>query len=142
MTYSHCEDIMTTATIDTHPSTASTNGMRTTLRLEGLLLVAAASVLYFHSGFGALRFALLFLVPDLSLLGYLAGPRIGAAVYNSGHSTIGPLLLAAIGIVALPAALPYALIWLAHVGFDRALGYGLKYASGFRFTHLGTVGKK
>jgi hypothetical protein len=60
--------------------------------------------------------------------------------YNSAHSTIGPLALGLIGTV-VPGALPFALIWAAHIGFDRALGYGLKYASGFSHTHLGRIGK-
>jgi len=79
-------------------------------------------------------FAGLFLVPDLSLLGYLARPRIGAAVYNAGHSLIGPAVLA-------PFAPLLALVWVAHLGFDRALGYGLKYGSGFAMTHLGILGR-
>jgi hypothetical protein len=122
-------------------SKAATSGVRITLRLEGLLLVVTATAAFFQLGFSGLYFGLLFLAPDLSLVGYLAGPRIGAAAYNSAHSMIGPLALAAIGVVALPAVVSFALIWLAHIGFDRALGYGLKYATGFRFTHLGRVGR-
>ena len=65
---------------------------------------------------------------------------MGAAAYNAAHSTIGPLALRGCGTVAA-SALPFALIWAAHIGFDRALGYGLKYASGFTHTHLGRTGK-
>jgi hypothetical protein len=87
-------------------------------------------------------YALLFFVPDLTMLAYLAGPRIGAAVYNAAHVTIGPLLLALAGIVLLePAMGSISLIWLAHIGLDRALGFGLKYFTGFRTTHLGRIGK-
>ena len=117
-------------------------GVRVTQRFEGLLLLAAAIVAYFHLGFSGGVFAVLFLVPDLSLLGYLKGPRVGAIVYNLVHSTVGPLALAMVSLLALPALLPYALIWLAHIGMDRALGYGLKYAAGFRYTHLGLVGRR
>jgi hypothetical protein len=83
-------------------------------------------------------FALFFLVPDLSMLGYLAGRRVGAACYNAGHSYLGPAALCAAG-AALNAhgVLLAASIWAAHIGFDRMLGYGLKYGTGFGDTHLG-----
>jgi hypothetical protein len=85
---------------------------------------------------------ILFLVPDLSFAGYLAGPRIGAIVYNAAHSTLAPAALMAAGFaLASPLVLSIAMIWLAHIGFDRALGYGLKYSDGFGFTHLGRIGK-
>lgn len=112
------------------------------LRLEGLAILAASVALYaqLHGSWG--WFAALFLVPDVSLAGYLFGPRIGARVYNTGHSTIGPLLLVLVGLLAaLPMILPYALIWTAHIGFDRALGYGLKYGTAFGHTHLGQIGQ-
>ncbi len=87
-------------------------------------------------------FAILFLAPDLSFLGYVFGPRTGAIAYNAAHSTIGPL---AIGVAACIAGnsplLATALIWLAHVGMDRALGFGLKYSSAFSETHLGRIGR-
>jgi len=119
----------------------TSGGVRATLRLEGLLLVAAATATYFHLGLSGAMFGVLFLAPDLALLGYLAGARPGALAYNTTHSTIGPLALGAVALLAAPAALPFALIWLAHIGLDRALGYGLKYATGFAFTHLGRVGR-
>jgi hypothetical protein len=78
----------------------------------------------------------------LSFAGYLAGPRLGAACYNLVHTTIGPLALGAAGsILAWPSAVAMALIWLAHIGIDRALGYGLKYEAGFGFTHLSRIGR-
>ena len=116
-------------------------GVRLLLRLEGLALLAGAAALYGATGAPWWLFALLFLVPDLSMLGYLAGPRIGAAAYNAAHATLGPVALGLIGWAAAPGLLPFALIWLAHIGFDRVLGYGLKYASGFRDTHLGRIGR-
>jgi hypothetical protein len=113
------------------------------LRLEGLFLLAVSVVLYEQLRGGWGWFAALFLVPDLSLAGYLFGPQSGALVYNLGHSTLGPLLLALLGLLAgLPEVLPYALIWTAHIGFDRALGYGLKYGTAFGHTHLGPVGRQ
>ncbi len=118
-------------------------GVRTLLRAEGLVLLALALALYAQSGAPWSRFAILFLAPDLSFAFYLAGSRIGAVAYNTAHSTIGPLLLAALSrfVPQLALLLPFALIWFAHVGFDRALGYGLKYASAFSDTHLGRIGR-
>jgi hypothetical protein len=84
----------------------------------------------------------LFLAPDLSFLGYLAGPKAGAIAYNAAHSYIVPMALMTAGFgFAPPLVLAIAMIWLAHIGFDRALGYGLKYSAGFGFTHLGRIGK-
>ena len=83
-------------------------------------------------------FAVLFLAPDLAMLGYLMGARIGAAVYNVAHTYALALPLALLGFLAgRPAILAVALIWVAHIGFDRALGFGLKYPTGFGDTHLG-----
>lgn len=113
---------------------ALTGGVRVLERLEALAIFVAALVLYARLGAGWRLFALTFLAPDLSFLGYLAGARLGAAVYNAAHSFVGPLLLA-------PLSLPLALVWAAHVGLDRALGYGLKYERGFGFTHLGRIGR-
>jgi Domain of unknown function (DUF4260) len=119
-----------------------TSGVRTLLRLEGLavLMVAAAAYASFGDGWGL--FAALFLLPDLAFFGYLAGPRAGALAYNASHSYVGPLGVLTAGVLgAMPALLPIALIWFAHIGFDRALGYGLKYAGGFNQTHLGMLGR-
>ena len=86
---------------------------------------------------------MLLLAPDLSFLGYLAGPKAGAAAYNALHTTLGPLaMLAAAWMLAAPLWLAIGGIWLAHVGIDRLLGYGLKYASGFDATHLGKIGRQ
>lgn len=117
-------------------------GVRVLLRLEGLAVLALATAAYAQFGAGWGWFALLFLLPDLSFLAYLAGPRAGAAAYNAAHSYAGPLGLLALGVLgAMPGLLAIALVWCAHIGFDRALGYGLKYASGFRQTHLGPIGR-
>jgi hypothetical protein len=118
-------------------------GVRLLLRLEGLLLGIAGVWLYARLGGGWGRFAALFFAPDLSFALYLAGPRIGAIAYNAMHSLIGPLALASLSLLGVvpTTALPLAAIWLAHVGFDRALGYGLKYQSGFGDTHLGRIGR-
>ncbi len=126
------------------PATPSavTGGVRWVLQIEGLALLAAAMAAFAQQGFGWGWFALLFLAPDLTFAAYLLGPRWGAAAYNAAHSTIGPLVLGAAALLAGSKPLEMiALIGLAHVGFDRALGYGLKYASGFGDTHLGRKGR-
>lgn len=107
------------------------------LRVEGLAVVALATLLYARSGASWWLFAALWLVPDLSMLGYLAGPRLGSYSYNAVHSYTGPLALAAIALGFNHAALlPYAYLWCHHIGLDRLLGYGLKYPYGFGQTHL------
>lgn len=107
------------------------------LRLEGLALLIAGTLAYRALGGGWFAFFGLLLVPDLSLLGYLAGPRVGAVVYNLGHTLLAPALLAIASLATgWTPGLSLALIWVAHIGMDRASGYGLKYTSGFHDTHL------
>ena len=119
-----------------------TGGVRLLLRLEGLSLLLVGLFAYTEFGGGWGVFALFFFAPDLSFLGYLAGPRVGAASYNSAHSLIGALGVLTAGILlSVPAAVAAGIIWAAHIGFDRALGYGLKYSSGFGFTHMGPIGR-
>jgi hypothetical protein len=115
---------------------------RLLLRLEGAALLLLAVVLYQRLGESWWMFAVLFLAPDLSFFGYLAGPRVGSYVYNAAHTLVGPIALALAGLL-LPAfiLIALALIWIAHIGFDRMLSYGLKYPDGFGFTHLGRIGK-
>ena len=116
---------------------------RLLLRLEGLTILIASVVAYREIGGSWLTFAILLLVPDVGLVGYAAGPRIGAHVYNSVHTYLGPALVAVLACFgALPAAAwPICLIWLAHIGMDRSLGLGLKFPSSFQATHLGHVGR-
>jgi hypothetical protein len=112
------------------------------LRLEGAALLGVAVFLYARYGDGWVLFALLLLAPDLSLLGYTAGPVFGAAAYNALHTTVLPLAMGVVGIVSgSEVILSVALVWLAHIGMDRGLGYGLKLTSGFRDTHLGRIGR-
>jgi Domain of unknown function (DUF4260) len=113
---------------------------RLLLRVEGAAAAAAALLVYFHHGHTWWLLVLLILVPDLTFLGYLGGPRIGAAFYNSAHTYTVPLALAAMGDFAQSgAAIAVALVWIVHVGGDRALGYGLKYPTAFKHTHLDRV---
>lgn len=112
------------------------------LRLEGLAAAVLGGYLYSQTGASWWLFAALWLVPDLSFLGYLAGPRVGARCYNAVHSYIVPAALAfAALILHRNALLPFALIWFNHIGVDRLLGYGLKYPTAFGDTHLGRRGK-
>ena len=119
-----------------------TGGLRTLLRLEGLTLFAGMTLLYAVWGGSWWVYALVFFVPDVSFAAYLAGPRVGAIIYNAAHSYMAPMALMTTGFATnSPLTLSIAMIWLAHIGFDRTLGYGLKYSAGFGFTHLGRIGK-
>ena len=110
------------------------------LRLEGIVLAVAAVALYVHVDGSWLLIVLLALAPDLSMLGYLGGSRAGALAYDTAHTTALPLALGAVGVLAdASLAVELALIWLTHIGVDRAIGYGLKYPSGFKDTHLQRV---
>lgn len=120
------------------PSTPVTGAPRLWLRLEGLGVLALAVLVYARGGHSWGLLLLLFLAPDLSFAGYLAGPRVGAAVYNAAHSYVGPIAAAALALLTgRPPVV--ACIWAAHIGFDRLLGYGLKYPTGFADTHLGRL---
>lgn len=120
----------------------ASGGVRVVLRLEGAIVLLVSLALYQRLSGSWEIFALCFLLPDVSFAGYLLGPKVGAVTYNSAHSYVGPLLCAALGFLSGSHVWPLvALIWCAHVGFDRALGYGLKYGEGFGFTHLGRIGR-
>ena len=109
------------------------------LRVEAFLVLCVSCVTYgrlFPQHWGL--FACLFLVPDVSLIPYIRGPRIGASVlYNFSHSYLLPVLLGTVGLYFGRAFLEEAsLAWLGHIGLDRALGYGLKHPTSFAFTHI------
>lgn len=110
---------------------------RPLLRLEGAA-VLIVSLLFYHWGHGGwLQFALLILLPDLSMLGFAANVRVGAITYNAVHTYVGPLVLAAYSFGShRPAVVSLSLIWIAHIGFDRMIGAGLKYPTRFKDTHL------
>jgi hypothetical protein len=113
---------------------------RALLRAEGLAVAIAAVALYFDSDYPWWLLVALVLAPDLSMGGYLAGPTIGAAAYDAAHTYALPVALAAAGLlVDAETAVQLGLIWLTHIGVDRAVGYGLKYPSGFKDTHLQRV---
>jgi hypothetical protein len=113
------------------------------LRLEGLAAATIAALLFARSGANWWLFAALWLAPDLSMLGYLINPCWGARAYNAVHSYVTPAALAAAALVLhRHGLLPFALIWVNHIGIDRLMGYGLKYPEGFGWTHLGRLGKR
>ena len=118
------------------------NSVTTLLRIDGFAIFVAALVAFQWVGGNWWLFALLILAPDLSMLGFLAGERTGVHIYNLAHSYFGPLVLAGLGLfMGIVWAVPVALIWAAHIGIDRALGYGLKYPGAMNHTHLGAIGK-
>lgn len=118
-----------------------TGNLRWLLRLEGVAIFLFSLMAYEFMGFQWGFFVLVFLVPDLALLAYFHSPRVGAIVYNIMHSYVLPLMLFAYGFfVSSSLADNVAIIWIAHIGFDRALGFGLKYSRGFRYTHFGKLG--
>jgi hypothetical protein len=125
-----------------NPSKAGMNVLspRPLLKMEGLGVLAGACFAYPHLAGSWLLFGVLFLTPDVSILGYALGTRAGAWTYNTVHTYLAPLL---VGLAAYatdsPKVFPVCVIWAAHIGFDRLLGFGLKYADSFKETHLGRV---
>lgn len=114
-------------------------------RAEALLIfITAISVFcHFNSTIPWWASLLLFLAPDISFIGYIGGPKIGAFCYNVAHVYGLGILLFAIGMILhYPWCMLIGALWLAHSGFDRMLGYGLKSSEGFSFTHLGMIGKQ
>lgn len=143
MTMTTTLDGSTAATTTATAASGAVRGpLRLLLRLEALCVLLGALLVYRWLGGTWATFAWLFLLPDLSMLGFLAGPRVGAVAYNAAHSYLGPALLAGAGLLlAAPLCGTLAAIWVAHIGLDRALGYGLKYGTAFADTHLGRIGR-
>lgn len=117
-------------------------GVDLILRAEALAIFVAGVVAYLQLNGHPLWLVPLLLVPDVSMVGYLGGPRLGAIAYNLAHNLVIGLALLGIGWFAAVAPLALAgAIALAHVGMDRSLGYGLKLPTGFKDTHLGRIGR-
>jgi hypothetical protein len=113
----------------THPSTL--------LHVEEAALLLLTLFAYHHLHTSWLLFVILFLAPDLLMLGYLINPFIGAATYNLAHTLTLPFVLLLTGYIeywSLTTAI--AIIWIAHIALDRLLGYGLKYPTFFKDTHF------
>jgi hypothetical protein len=125
------------------PASGMTTGaVRTWLRLEGLAAFAFGVALFGASGGNWLLLIPLLLLPDVSAIGYLASQRIGTFTYNLIHNWVPGFVVLGIGAwLASPAVLVAAAILIAHVGMDRAVGYGLKLPSSFHDTHLGRMGR-
>jgi hypothetical protein len=127
---------------DTDCPGAAMGSVRLLLRLEAGLVLGGAVLAYRWLGGGWSLFAMLFLLPDLAMVGYLLNARVGARSYNVSHTYLSAALPVLIGrIGGWPILSLISLIWCAHIGFDRLLGYGLKYSHGFGATHLGRIGK-
>ncbi|MFA5551546.1 MAG: DUF4260 domain-containing protein [Trueperaceae bacterium] len=115
----------------------------TLLRLEGLALLAVTVTLYAVLGGSWWLFLLLLFAPDLFMLGYLRGPKVGAATYNLGHFTLTPVIIGLVSyVLGADLGVQIAIIWLAHIGLDRLVGYGLKEPTSFQDTHLGRIGRR
>ncbi|MEZ5924692.1 MAG: DUF4260 domain-containing protein [Hyphomicrobiaceae bacterium] len=116
--------------------------VRLLLRLEGLTVTLTGLASYVTTGRSWWLMLLFGLAPDLSFLAYLGGSRAGAAAYNLAHTYVGAIVVAMAGLLTeTPLLTHIALIWLVHIGVDRALGYGLKFPDAFTSKHLGTIGR-
>ena len=122
---------------------AVTGTVRLVLRLEGLAALAVATAAYAALGGNWWLYAIVFFMPDLSFVAFTISTRVGATVYNAVHSYLGPAVVGLIGWwLGIDLFWQLALIVAAHIGFDRSLGYGLKYPSAFQHTHLGIMGRR
>lgn len=121
---------------------AATGMPRAFLRAEGLVALGAGSALYVSAGGQLLWLLPLLLVVDLSMAGYLWGPRAGAIIYNLAHTWGTALVALGAGLwLDSPALVLAGAVLIAHAGMDRAAGYGLKYPTAFGDTHLGRIGR-
>jgi hypothetical protein len=124
------------------PTPALTGGPRRWSRAESAAVALAGYAAWVQVTGRPGLFWLLLLVPDVTMLAYLAGPRVGAWCYNAVHAFVGPALCVAAGLATHePRWFATASLWAAHVGADRALGYGLKYDTGFSATSLSAIGR-
>lgn len=112
------------------------------LRIESAAIGVAGVVAWLTLGGSPILLLPALLAPDLSAIGYLAGPRVGAVTYNLVHNWALAVAFALLAIFAHTLwPMLVAAILAAHVGFDRALGYGLKLPTSFQDTHLGRIGR-
>ena len=124
------------------PAPALPVGVRWWLRAEGAIGLIIGWLMWQAARGDAAWFLVLLITPDISMLGYLRGPRIGAITYNLAHNwLVGGLFVVAGLMGASPLLGQIGSILVAHVGIDRLLGYGLKYPTSFQDTHLGRIGR-
>jgi uncharacterized protein DUF4260 len=110
------------------------------LKLEALVVLAASLACFTYLGVSWWWFAALILVPDLSAIGYVGGSKLGSWVYDLAHTYVGPAILAVIGyFIHEPMTMAIATVWFCHIGVDRLIGYGLKFATDPKDTHLSRV---
>ncbi|MFC0234150.1 DUF4260 domain-containing protein [Vagococcus entomophilus] len=112
--------------------------MRKTIKLEFFTLFLTIVYTYFFVfNYSGKLFFFLFFVPDVSMVGYIFGNKLGAKVYNLGHNLILPSLLMIGSLICQQEiGIQLSLIWASHIYMDRTMGYGLKYQTGFKQTHL------
>ncbi|MBN8208135.1 DUF4260 domain-containing protein [Bacillus sp. NTK071] len=107
------------------------------LHIEGLIVLLVSVYFYAHLDASWWLFFLCLLVPDISMLGYIFNNATGSIIYNIGHTYIIPLLLVILSLILKQDLMMIlSLIWIAHIGMDRTIGYGLKYPNNFKDTHL------
>jgi len=118
------------------------NNITNILKSEGLVFFISAVWAYHFVGTSWALFVILLLVPDVFMIGYTKDSKFGALVYNIGHTYVIPFIILIIALLfQKPMLLPIAIIWIAHISMDRMLGFGLKYDTDFKDTHLGRIGK-
>jgi hypothetical protein len=116
--------------------------MKNLLKLEELFMFALSIFLFTKLDFAWWWYPVLLFTPDLSMIGYLVSPQVGAAIYNFVHHKALGIGIFLIGIVLANQPLQLAsLILFGHSSMDRVLGYGLKHSDSFQNTHLGMIGK-
>jgi len=107
------------------------------LGIESITVLAASLFIYSQLGFSWILFFVLFLLPDLAMVGYLKNKRVGSYLYNAFHTYTIPVVVIGLGyLLSVPILVAVGLIWMAHIGMDRLVGYGLKYETDFKDTHL------
>ncbi len=112
-------------------------------RLEGLVIFLGSLYVYHQRAGNWLAFVLIFIAIDLTMGGYLVNNKVGAYIYNIGHTYVVPAVIYVLARHFDNSNLTFlSLVWFAHISFDRALGWGLKDVTGFKNTHLGQIGKK
>ena len=117
--------------------------MQTTLKFEELLMFILGIFAFNQLSFVWWWFLVLFLAPDISMLGYLVNPKFGAITYNLFHHKGIAILLYVLGVFLKMEIIELiGIILFSHASFDRIFGYGLKYSTSFHDTHLGKIGNK
>jgi hypothetical protein len=143
MTQSQTTTTQTQSMMSPRTEAADQVWIRPWLRAEGLATFAAGLAGFLFLGLSWWAFALLLLVPDVSMVGYVRGPRLGAILYNLAHDLATGAVVAAVGLgIGSTPLIAIGAVFVAHSGMDRMMGYGLKLPSSFKDTHLGRIGRQ